>query len=253
MKYKNAKDILPPELIEMLQDYYEGGYLYIPQRTAAAKRKETAYKVELEKRDQHIYRKYLEGWSREQLVSLYHLSESSLRRIILKQKRRYQEMKDNIKEMISRWGVECNQLVQKSPAVWEVNGSHVIKMYEDKEQLERNIAIVSALNDCGIPVTQMLPTTEKKFYVEKENQYYILYKKLEGNTITEIHDLEMAYQVGQVIGRLHIAFKECEEKIDFWNNNLLEEIQGWIREILEADEWTMLAENESDIRKALYD
>lgn len=102
MKYKNAKDILPPELIEMLQDYYEGGYLYIPQRTAAAKRKETAYKVELEKRDQHIYRKYLEGWSREQLVSLYHLSESSLRRIILKQKRRYQEMKDNIKEMISR-------------------------------------------------------------------------------------------------------------------------------------------------------
>ena len=132
MKYKNAKDILPPELIEMLQDYYEGGYLYIPQRTAAAKRKETAYKVELEKRDQHIYRKYLEGWSREQLVSLYHLSESSLRRIILKQKRRYQEMKDNIKEMISRWGVECNQLVQKNPAVWEVNGSHVIKMYEDK-------------------------------------------------------------------------------------------------------------------------
>ncbi len=244
MKYKNAKDILPPELIEMLQDYYEGGYLYIPQRTAAAKRKETAYKVELEKRDQHIYRKYLEGWSREQLVSLYHLSESSLRRIILKQKRRYQEMKDNIKEMISRWGVECNQLVQKNPAVWEVNGSHVIKMYEDKEQLERNIAIVSALNDCGIPVTQMLPTTEKKFYVEKENQYYILYKKLEGNTITEIHDLEMAYQMGQVIGRLHIAFKECEEKIDFWNNNLLEEMQGWIREILEADEWTMLAENE---------
>ena len=51
MKYKNAKDILPPELIEMLQDYYEGGYLYIPQRTAAAKRKETAYKVELEKKE----------------------------------------------------------------------------------------------------------------------------------------------------------------------------------------------------------
>ena len=30
MKYKNAAKILPPEMIEQLQQYVQGEYLYIP-------------------------------------------------------------------------------------------------------------------------------------------------------------------------------------------------------------------------------
>ena len=43
------------------------------------------YKTELEKRDIHIYTKYLEGMSNKQLSQIYNLSESSIRRIIVKQ------------------------------------------------------------------------------------------------------------------------------------------------------------------------
>ncbi len=30
MKYKNAQNVLPEHIIELIQEYMEGGYLYIP-------------------------------------------------------------------------------------------------------------------------------------------------------------------------------------------------------------------------------
>lgn len=55
MKYKNAKDILPQELVEILQEYYQQGYLYIPKRAnhELSLKPKTDYKIELEKRKYH--------------------------------------------------------------------------------------------------------------------------------------------------------------------------------------------------------
>lgn len=30
MKYENAQDVLPEHIVELIQEYMEGGYLYIP-------------------------------------------------------------------------------------------------------------------------------------------------------------------------------------------------------------------------------
>ncbi|MGL4452317.1 MAG: hypothetical protein ACRCTZ_14140 [Sarcina sp.] len=32
MKYKKAQDILPKELVTQLQEFFDGGYIYIPTR-----------------------------------------------------------------------------------------------------------------------------------------------------------------------------------------------------------------------------
>lgn len=32
MKYLNAKDVFPPEVVKEIQKYYSGGYLRIPKR-----------------------------------------------------------------------------------------------------------------------------------------------------------------------------------------------------------------------------
>lgn len=32
MKYINASDLLPPALVQTLQEYVQGGYVYIPAR-----------------------------------------------------------------------------------------------------------------------------------------------------------------------------------------------------------------------------
>jgi len=61
MKYVNANDVLPEELLLIIQKYYQGGYLYIPKGNYCEVRKQTDYKIELEKRNYYIYLKHLEG------------------------------------------------------------------------------------------------------------------------------------------------------------------------------------------------
>ena len=93
MKYKNANDVLPKELLVLVQEYIQGEYIYVPVKDKHIAGFPTDYKTELEKRDAHIYMKHLEGMSNKQLAQIYNLSESSIRRIIAKQRKGNVQMK----------------------------------------------------------------------------------------------------------------------------------------------------------------
>ena len=101
MKYTNANKVLPKELIEQIQEYVQGEYVYIPIKDKAAAENVTDYQTELEKRDAHIYTKYLEGVSNKRLAQIYHLSESSIRRIIIKQRKGYTFMNEKINKILN--------------------------------------------------------------------------------------------------------------------------------------------------------
>lgn len=55
MKYKNAGAILPSKLIEEIQKYVQGEFLYIPKKDRQTKRAVTEYKIELEKRNKAYF------------------------------------------------------------------------------------------------------------------------------------------------------------------------------------------------------
>lgn len=176
MKYINAHNVLPDKLLIAIQEYYQGGYLYIPKETCYAVKRKTDYKIELEKRNQHIYLKHLEGRTNNQLGNIYHLSESSIRRIIAKEKVRYREMKKQIEQILPLWGIESRQLLQVYPSAWEINHFYIIKVYHNKKQLERNIKIASILSACNIPVAEAVLTKTGETYVECQNMYFLLSK-----------------------------------------------------------------------------
>lgn len=100
IRYVNASDVLPESLLMIVQKYYQGGYLYIPKENGCEVRQQTDYKLELAKRNQHIFLKHLEGRTNAQLGNIYHLSESSIRRIISKEKTGHQKMKEIIKQIL---------------------------------------------------------------------------------------------------------------------------------------------------------
>ena len=89
MKYKNAKNILPEELLQQIQQYIQGDVIYIPigynekipwgQKNGA---REAIYT-----RNKSIFRLYKQGYSIDEIVSIYNLSESSIRKIISKLKK----------------------------------------------------------------------------------------------------------------------------------------------------------------------
>ena len=89
MSYINAKEILPKELLEQLQKYVEGNYLYIPRKEELKKAwgTGTQTKRELSRRNEQIYLKYIEGVSNTTLAETYFLSVKSIQRIITNAKK----------------------------------------------------------------------------------------------------------------------------------------------------------------------
>ncbi|QOY38342.1 CD3324 family protein [Anaerobacillus isosaccharinicus] len=88
MSYKNAKNILPPKLLEELQNYVQGETIYIPQKEdmrAQWGRKSGTREV-ISFRNKEIFQKYNEGLTIEELTELFCLSHESIRKIIYKLK-----------------------------------------------------------------------------------------------------------------------------------------------------------------------
>ena len=86
MKYKKAQDVLPQYMIEDLQKYIEGGYLYIPKKEENKKSwgENTSTKDEWNKRNKEIAKKHKNGKTIEELADEYYLTGYSIRRIIKK-------------------------------------------------------------------------------------------------------------------------------------------------------------------------
>lgn len=89
MKYKKAQEILPDDIIERIQEYIDGEYLYIPRRKEKKKSwgENSGFLKELEVRNNNIFQKYKEGITVKELCEIYYLSEASIRRIIRIHKR----------------------------------------------------------------------------------------------------------------------------------------------------------------------
>lgn len=84
MKYKNAQEVLPEDIVEIIQEYMDGEYLYIPRKTENKKSwgEKSGTLKELEKRNKEIFESYIEGSSIGALAESYFLSEASIKRIV---------------------------------------------------------------------------------------------------------------------------------------------------------------------------
>ncbi|MCR8636658.1 MULTISPECIES: CD3324 family protein [Paenibacillus] len=86
MGYKNGKDILPASLLKQLQDYISGEIIYIPKKeqTRAGWGENNGTRQTIQRRNTEIYRLYENGSTVPELIQKYHLSEDSIRKIIVK-------------------------------------------------------------------------------------------------------------------------------------------------------------------------
>lgn len=87
MSYIRAEEILPFEVIELIQQYVDGESIYIPRKPSnrQAWGTGTQIKKELSARDEQIYQDYLAGSRTAELAIKYYLSEKSIQRILKKQ------------------------------------------------------------------------------------------------------------------------------------------------------------------------
>ena len=88
MKYVKAQDVLPEEILKIIQEYIDGKYLYVPRKNEnhRAWGEKSGIRKSLKVRNNEIYRKHLHGATVNELAQEYYLSDKSIRRIIGQEK-----------------------------------------------------------------------------------------------------------------------------------------------------------------------
>lgn len=88
MGYKRAEEILPLNIIELIQQYVDGESIYIPRKEEHRNEwgTNTSTRQELQKRNTLIFDDYLKGMRVMELTEKYFLSDKSIWRIIRKMK-----------------------------------------------------------------------------------------------------------------------------------------------------------------------
>lgn len=90
MSYNNVSTCLPESLVQEIQKYIQGEYIYIPKESKKKRAwgSNTGTKIELEERNSKIYLAYHSGKSSKELSLDYFLSIKSIQRILLNEKKR---------------------------------------------------------------------------------------------------------------------------------------------------------------------
>lgn len=110
MNYVKAQDVLPEEILKIIQEYVDGKYLYVPRKNENHKAwgEKSGIKNSLKARNNEIYKKYINGATINVLTQEYYLSDKSIRRIISQQK------------------LMCSQSLQNHSLDWILILNHVI-------------------------------------------------------------------------------------------------------------------------------
>lgn len=249
MKYRNAASILPSSLLNAIQDYIQGEYLYIPLRDKKEEAAPSAYRSELQKRDAQIYLHHLEGLTNPLLAKNYHLSESSIRRIITAQRRRYKTMKELIQTLLPHWNLQHSEIQQIYHSSWQIGSEYVLKIYEDPVPLRQNLTTLQILSNQQIPVAKIIPTTSGDLSITTSGIHCFLSRRLPGSNLIRMdQEPGLARRMGSIIADLHLAFQALDDAktVNFRNNSLLAEMQSWIRKTLATDGWQYLPESDFD-------
>jgi Putative homoserine kinase type II (protein kinase fold) len=261
MKYANGKDIFPPELLDIIQDYTQGKCVYIPKRDENKDKwgTRTSYKRELNMRNSHIHTGFLTGLSVKQLSKSYCLSEKSIRRILFLKRKEALTMRESIINVLKQWNLN-EDIHQVYNTTWSVGDDFIIKISDSLDSLKRNIVMMKTLDEYGIPVAHPISTTSGKDYIEYNGKFYLLMNKLEGIHVLDIYNesyKDIAYDTGKIVAKLHSAFIACEQSITFWNNSLLDEMNGWVHNILNENKYRYITESDyeeslNELKESFY-
>ena len=84
MSYKRADEILPENILEILQTYVSGEAIYVPKKKECRKRwgSSTGVNEKLRIRNEQILEQYQKGTSTKELAQRYYLTEKSIQRIL---------------------------------------------------------------------------------------------------------------------------------------------------------------------------
>lgn len=140
-----------------------------------------------------------------------------------------------MKHILDNWNIEYKNIANVQKNVWRIDEDYYLKANVN-ECFVRKLNICDLLREQGIPVPEVLDTKQGKAFYTHKGMHYYLTRKLEGVHIDKkevMEDKDKARLVGRVIGKIHKAFSEITDKYDFYNNDFVNELNGWVKDNIE--------------------
>lgn len=141
-----------------------------------------------------------------------------------------------LNKVLQYWNLPGENIKQIYSSAWQIGDKYILKTGTNLDNLINNLTIIKALSEQKIPVAEVIQTFKGEDYILEGNTYFFLSRKITGEHINDIYahnHEEMAYIIGRVIGQLHLAFRACQDRIPFYDNNFYEEINGWVLKTLQ--------------------
>jgi Ser/Thr protein kinase RdoA (MazF antagonist) len=148
-----------------------------------------------------------------------------------------------ISQVLVNWGLSDKPIKQIYISAWQVGDKYILKTGTNMDWLHNNLTMIKTLSEQNVPVATIIKTINGLDYIIEENAYFFISKKIEGEHLADIYSSncsETAYLVGGVIGRLHVAFRACQEKISCYDNNFYGEITGWVAQTFRNKNITLI-------------
>jgi Ser/Thr protein kinase RdoA (MazF antagonist) len=139
-----------------------------------------------------------------------------------------------IKRLLKNWNIPFDDIIEVQEDVWSVDKDYFLKANKNSNWGE-NLQIYKVLRELGIPAPEVICTNQDKDYLVYNEKNYFLTRKLVGIHLSKeevMDDKAKAQLVGKAIAKLHKAFSEMTNGFEFYDNNFVDELNGWIRESL---------------------
>lgn len=203
MKYENAKDILPQELLKEVQKYAAGRLIYVPLGDEKRSWGEASgYRAKLQKRNYMICCKYANGMTISELAEEYFLSLDSIKKIVYCRKNnRFISFAATLTSaveysnagMIEEWvhsfllsdcngSVKSDRLMEKDFIYFGV-AKLPLRLVQENYTIEANIskeAEVSGQNSADMPPL-IIEFNSGKFYALTQTEMFMALKSLKVN------------------------------------------------------------------------
>jgi RimJ/RimL family protein N-acetyltransferase len=135
MKYRNAAELLPPQLLQELQHFAQGELLYVPKIKRDSWGEGTGAKAFYSKRDRAVKKEFSHGTDLKKLSEDYFVSEDAVKKIVYKKGDVHMKTLDYSKYF---WQNELVRVRRAKPEDWKHNYHNIInseeRIFVDYEQ-----------------------------------------------------------------------------------------------------------------------
>lgn len=144
--------------------------------------------------------------------------------------------KTKTQKLLSHWNLQDEKVAniynentgRQSENAYYIGEDYVIKFSANYGSIKNSISITNSLAKSNLPVAEIIKTVEDSEYLQDGELYFVVTKRIKGSQLKcedIFKNIDIAYQIGGNIARLHNALKAFDEN-NYKKSDILNDVKS---------------------------